>query len=198
MSNHTTKQCPVCDKEFRPLNKRKKTCSVKCGRQLAARNHTRSSEQAIEIFWSRVDRSGGDKSCWNWTASRKPAGYGHMSWNGRENGTHRISWELAHGAIPDGLFVLHACDNPRCVNPAHLFLGTHQDNVTDMMRKGRSVNLRGEQHGNCKLSDAQVAEIRRRYEAGDTSCRKLAAEFEVAPSNINKIVLGMGRQRHDD
>ena len=81
--------------------------------------------------------------CWNWTESTAPNGYGRMSYNGTTDYAHRLSWNAHFGVIPDGLHVLHRCDNPTCVNPEHLFLGTHQDNMDDMMRKGRRGNTGG-------------------------------------------------------
>lgn len=87
-----------------------------------------------ERLWARVERRGPGE-CWEWTAHRLPKGYGVF---GPGVVAHRVAWEVAHGPIPDGLHVLHTCDNPPCCNPGHLRLGTPQDNVDDMMRKGRS------------------------------------------------------------
>lgn len=95
-------------------------------------------------FWSKVDRNGPahpelGTRCWVWTASTA-AGYGNFCVRRPLNvGSHRFSWELSNGPIPEGLWVLHRCDNRRCVNPAHLFLGTAKDNVRDMIAKGRDV-----------------------------------------------------------
>lgn len=89
-----------------------------------------------ERFWSRV-RKGAEDECWEWTGPRIPTQYGTIMVNGRVERAHRASWFLAHGPVPDGMWVLHSCDNRGCVNPIHLFLGTRQDNVDDMVRKGR-------------------------------------------------------------
>lgn len=90
-------------------------------------------------FWNRLDKSGGDDSCWNWTGARLPKGYGIVGISqGKHKYTHRVAWELTNGPIPEGLWVLHRCDNPPCCNPAHLFIGNNRDNVLDMIQKGRA------------------------------------------------------------
>jgi len=97
----------------------------------------RKTRPLEERFWDKVDKSDG---CWLWTAALNPDGYGRfvvqMSPQ-KVRGAHRVAWELMNGAIPNGLSVLHQCDTPACVNPEHLFLGTQQDNVADMVAKGR-------------------------------------------------------------
>ena len=91
-----------------------------------------------ERFWSKVERSEG---CWVWTRATFPTGYGKFrSWGGRTEYAHRVAWVLAHGAIPKNGYVLHRCDNPPCVRPDHLFLGTAEDNMHDMIVKGRHRN----------------------------------------------------------
>lgn len=142
-----------------------------------------------ERFWKKVERS---DSCWEWTGARDQKGYGALVWAGRVHGSHRIAWELTNGPITDGLHVLHRCDNPPCVRPDHLFLGTHRDNMRDRDRKGRLVNLRGEQHPQARLTDAQVAEVRARRAAGATTVA-LAAEYGVGQKNISDICLGKRR-----
>ena len=103
-----------------------------------------------ERFWSKVDRRGPD-DCWLWIGGRRGNGYGMLRVGSMADGTrrrmpaHRVSWELAHGAISGGLWVLHACDTPLCCNPSHLFLGTRADNMHDAVIKGRTA--RGERHG---------------------------------------------------
>ncbi len=107
-------------------------------------------------FFKRPDRSGGRRACWPWRTASGDAvtNYGMVSVDGIAMGTHRIAWTLKNGPIPAGLYVLHKCDNPPCVNPAHLFLGTQKDNMKDMAAKGRH-NLRR------KLYDAHRAQLRK-------------------------------------
>ena len=89
----------------------------------------------VTLFWSKVERSSG---CWLWTGTKAASGgYGIFWENGNQHRAHRLSWLLTNGAIPKGMVVCHKCDNPPCVNPAHLFIGTMKDNVDDMMSKGR-------------------------------------------------------------
>lgn len=87
-----------------------------------------------ERFWSKVEKT---EACWNWVGATSRRGYGAMNIDNRTLQTHRVVYELTYGTIPAGLCVCHHCDNPRCVRPDHLFLGTHADNMHDMVRKGR-------------------------------------------------------------
>lgn len=106
-------------------------------RRAAARHAASFASGSLpERFWSRVLQKPG---CWEWTGAVNDSGYGRIAVRGRMEGAHRVSWELHHGPIPRGLWVLHCCDNPPCTNPAHLFLGTCQDNLADMRAKGRSA-----------------------------------------------------------
>lgn len=98
-----------------------------------------------ERFWKKVDRSGGPDACWTWTATRTRTGYGMFCVSLKMVSSHRVSYSLANGPIPDGLCVLHRCDNPPCVNPGHLWLGTQLQNIADRDSKGRQRTLSGDE-----------------------------------------------------
>lgn len=150
----------------------------------------------VERFWSLVKKDGPIPAhrpelgpCWPWQGRTKRK-YGVLRVGSRNATAHRRVWELARGPIPDGLEVLHHCDNPPCCNPDHLFLGTQGDNIRDMVQKGRarSGGTRGETHGMAKLTEAQVRAIRGRYAGGGETLFTLAAEFGVTFSMIGMIV----------
>jgi hypothetical protein len=129
--------------------------------------------------------------CWNWTGACTLKGYGHFQFEGRFEKVHRASFMFYVGPIPDGLQVCHKCDNPRCFNPEHLFVGTAADNIADMMRKGRhrSGAMLGEANHFSKLTTAEVEEIRaapRFYGSG----RALAEKYGVSEATICNIRAG--------
>lgn len=161
-------------------------------------------------FWEKVNKDGPTPShcpelgpCWLWTASTRDKGYGAFVYavenqvvQGR---AHRYVWERDKGHIPVGLCVLHHCDTPACVNPAHLFLGTKADNNHDMQRKGRKVvggthcgdagkYARGVHHHNAKLTEETVREMRRMYAVGGWSYGELGKVFGVNGSGVWKII----------
>ena len=138
-------------------------------------------------FWAKVKKINGE--CWEWQAAKSIKGYGRFKVNGRLLLPHRCSYELHYGEIPEGLWVLHHCDNPSCVNPEHLFLGTRSDNMIDCFRKGRWVNnvLLGEAHPDAKLTNDEVLSIRQSYKDGCKQ-KELALSFGVGRQCISKIV----------
>lgn len=139
-----------------------------------------------ERLMSKVDKSSG---CWNWTAGKDSYGYGQMRVNGRKRLVHRISYEENTGPIPPRLCVLHRCDNPACINPEHLFLGTHRENMDDMLAKGRQARTsqKGVLHGHAKLTEADVLAIR---VASGISQAALALQYGMGRSQISNIRLG--------
>ena len=133
--------------------------------------------------------------CWPWIGCIGTGGYGRFGMHRTSWRAHRVAWELTNGPIPDGLCVLHHCDNPPCVNPAHLFLGTDADNVADMVAKGRQSAAPGERNGYAKLTADQVREIYARYHAGGILQRELADEYGINQTNVSSITRGK-RWRH--
>ena len=152
-----------------------------------------TAETQVSAFWSKVDCTAGLFKCWLWTAGGIKGGYGMMTWNGKLILAHRISYELANGPFPKELCVCHSCDNPPCVNPAHLFLGTNQDNVDDKNRKGRGVYLTGEKHGSCKYSDTLIAEVRFQHEQG-MGPMELVRKYGISHTHICRILANKQRR----
>jgi len=143
----------------------------------------------MKRFWSKVAVAGADE-CWEWRASRDANGYGLfcLSGGGRVR-AHRFSWEMANCEIPEGLIILHRCDNPPCVNPAHLRLGTQADNVADMVAKGRQKPPpapREELHWSATLTAAQAVAIYRRAASREPH-RGIARDFGVSPTTVARI-----------
>ena len=118
-------------------------------------------------FWSKVNK-GTEDECWEWQAGKNNKGYGAFKFGGSTIGAHRFSYLLARGSIPVGMQVCHHCDNPGCVNPKHLFVGTQSDNQQDSVAKGRDNPPWGEKCGKAKLCNGDVYEIRRLYSLGVT------------------------------
>jgi len=127
-----------------------------------------------------------ETDCWEWTDYLNPDGYGRLQINKTSIGAHRVAYELFIGPIPDGLFVLHSCDNPPCVNPLHLFLGTTQDNTQDKINKNRQQ--KGEADRYSKLTEQEVLEIRARYTTGGITHKQLADNYNVTPGTIYFVV----------
>lgn len=182
-------------------------CSVeKCGRDVVARvmchmhykkvlrggiatidNRSANKKDALTRFLTKF-RIAPDTGCWEWIGS-KFGGYG-MVWieEGRNIGAHRFSWEAFKGPIPEGMFVCHHCDNRKCVNPNHLFLGTHADNMADMDKKNRRGTLRGNACPWKKLSSNAVATIKDLLLKKAASRKVLAEQYGVSESTIYDIV----------
>jgi hypothetical protein len=149
-----------------------------------------TSEQRFSASWE-MDKNG----CWNWLGSLSPSGYGRITAMGKKLRAHRYSWMLtSEHDIPAGMVVCHSCDNRKCVNPDHLFLGTVADNVADCVSKGRHARgeklshprAAGEKNGNSRLTVRQVNAIR----ADERSQRKIATRFGVSQPLISKIKRG--------
>lgn len=172
--------CAACGASYARIAPSNRYCSIACR------------------FAAKVDKSVAD-GCWTWTGTpRSEFGYGgfHVSAERGDQYAHRVAWELAHGPIPDGLSVLHRCDNPPCVKTApdalfpdgHLFLGTLQDNADDMVAKGRGNQPRGEQHGRTPFTNEDIVDIRRLWGSGVSTIQEIADARGVANYSIYQIV----------
>lgn len=139
-----------------------------------------------ERFWSRVDQAG-PNGCWVWTGTKRSKGYG-VIYSGRQFRAHRLSYEWAFGSIPNGMEVCHTCDNPSCVNPGHLFVGTMADNQADKVAKGRQQ--RGETHYFALLTEADVLAIRWLRKNRWGSAKEIAAWFGVSHWTIYSVARG--------
>lgn len=172
------KTCGNCGIELGPRGVKfcSRTCSNRANVAAAREKNTRPME---ERFWAKVRKSEG---CWEWTGTLHPkTRYGAILMpNGKKEPAHRMSYRLAHGEIPKGQKVLHRCDNPPCVNPDHLFLGTQQDNVRDCVQKGRNTS---------KLSRQQVEAMLKERMQGARIC-DLAIRYGVKWCQVWKIVNG--------
>ncbi len=127
-------------------------------------------------------------TCWNWTGGINHKGYGLFSIKHKMFLVHRVSFKLFKGEIPLKMQVNHSCDNPICINPKHLWLGTQQDNVNDMIKKGRARYAQGENVNTAKLRDFEVRKIRSLYSTGEFTYKELALKFDVEKSNIGMII----------
>jgi hypothetical protein len=130
--------------------------------------------------------------CWNWTAGKDKNGYGQIKINRKQFRAHRVMYEAVKGSIPKGLVVMHSCDNPSCVNPDHLQIGTNKDNSQDMIKKGRKhlifggENQRGEKNGRALITEDDVREIRKRHANGERQV-DIAIDYGLTQIGVSKI-----------
>lgn len=143
-------------------------------------------------FWSKVER-GAQHQCWNWTGARR-RGYGLFNRAGRMVSAHRFAWELINGSLPDGAILMHSCDNRGCVNPAHLTIGTHLNNVHDMIVKGRD-RCTGDRHSRRKLSRHDVQGMLLLRATTTLSLADIARLHGVARSRASDVIHGKGWRR---
>lgn len=196
------KTCEVCGCTFLPSYRvarrywaTRRFCSELCRDQaLRGQPHPSRGRERVglaERFWSKVDRRG-DAECWPWRGATTDAafGYGYLGVTRGQSQlrAHRVSWELHFGPVPAGLVVCHHCDNPPCVNPAHLFIGDRADNNRDRGQKGRGGNLRGERGGNARLTTDQVRTIRHLVSEGSRMHRDIASDFGISATTMSRIV----------
>jgi hypothetical protein len=171
-------------------------CACGCGQQTTVWRgvprrfiHGHNAQQDLTTrFWSKVVK---DDGCWEWQGTRNSNGYGMIGVDHQSRYTHRVSWELANGSIPDGLEICHRCDNRRCVRPDHLFLGTRRDNVRDMWAKGRGNPRapRGAAHHEAKVTPQMSADILALYERGWT-VSALARQYDIDRHTVRRVLQG--------
>lgn len=133
-------------------------------------------------FWNKVKKT---RACWFWIGFRSPKGYGILSNEGKLQRAHRVSWVIHNGTIPKNILVCHSCDNPSCVNPNHLWLGTTQENTADRNAKGRQDHPTGIKHPMSKLTEENVREIRNLK--GKIVQKEIARKFNVSEATISQI-----------
>ena len=204
----TNKICIVCgmnyskrDKDSRIQWNARKFCSRIC-KNVAQKGSLRSEEtkkkmsiagkNSPEDVWKQIDKHSECIwfmwTCWEWVGGLNSTGYGVMGIDYKKYLAHRIVYKEIYGEIMNGLFVLHKCNNPKCCNPNHLYLGTQTDNVEQMFKEGRANTACGERTGAAKLTEKDVLEIRRLYLTGDYSQRDLGKMFEVDHKVICNII----------
>ena len=194
-----SKLCAICGMSFNEnqslahaARKAQVCCSRECGRQNKRKNWQKR-------FWSRVEKST-DTDCWFWVGAVQSNGYGHFPAKdalGNHAGAHRVSYFIASGKDPGSMHVLHRCDTPLCVNPAHLFLGTNSDNVADKVGKGRARGVAGEKHPNATISEAIVKEARRMSRCG-LQPKKIATLLHVSVPAIRAAVANKSWRHVDE
>lgn len=160
-------------------------CSSKC----------KNSDPIDVRFWKKVERK--ESGCWEWQGGclRPPnMPYGRFKYKGKEDKAHRISWLITFGSIPSGKWVLHKCDNPKCVSIFHLFTGTPKENTHDAIKKGRrkypgpTIPLRGTESPISKLNDDKVRQIRAMYKPGEFGKWRIAKIFGVSKPAISAVI----------
>jgi hypothetical protein len=139
-----------------------------------------------ERYWSKVDKGNTDE-CWEWQASTNRHGYGWFFVDGEPKLAHRVIAD-AKGMDTDGELVLHHCDNPSCVNPNHLYIGTQADNMRDRAERSDYSGQHGEEHGMAKLTEDEVKEIRERYNSENITQVELGEEYGIGQTQVSNIV----------
>lgn len=148
------------------------------------RTHQPITESVAAAFYARVQRT---ESCWTWTGKTDKSGYGVFYKDGGDFRAHRVAYAIGNGVGPGTMFVCHRCDNPRCVRPDHLFLGSNRENTADRHAKGRSA--KGSSSGAAKLTESDVAAIRAALRGGAKQV-DMAIRFGITQANVSEIARG--------
>jgi len=143
-------------------------------------------EPVEQKFWHYV-KTGAEKECWEWLGYKDKDGYGKMRTGNTNQAAHRISWQIHNGEIPTGQMVLHKCNNPSCINPSHLYLGDHLQNMQDRLNSGHYP--KNEDHPNVKFPDDIVEQIRK----SNKTYKELSQQFNISASQISNIKRGVQR-----
>lgn len=179
--------CEWCGSTFHrtPLARRKpRLCSKACADAAKVGVSTRGTVE--DRFWSRVDRSGGSNACWPWSGSHHPAGYGRLYWRGKMRPATHVALFLGRGIEVGSRLARHRCDNPPCVNPAHLMVGDDADNRRDSVERGRAPL--GERIGSSRLDDEAIRRIRRLASAGH-SHREIGEMVGCHQTTVTRVLL---------
>ena len=128
-----------------------------------------------------------ESGCRLWDLSVDKTGYGKIKMKGKHLQAHRVAWEAYRGPIPEGKLICHKCDVPSCINPNHLYVGTFTDNNRDTIARGKGYQVRGTDHGQCKLTEEQVYEIRDLSEAGVLSQREIGTIYNISRRHIYNL-----------
>ena len=175
--------CITCCAHFHPWQGRESSSPV-CSRSCNGLYHSQTyTVPVIDRFWKNVQKT---ETCWLWIGPKSDSGYGILSIDGRSERAHRFAYETFNGRIPHGEFVCHSCDNPACVNPSHLWVGSHSENMRDMVAKNRhrkTPNLYGELHPLSKLTADDARKIREDSRAA----KYVANDYGVSPTLIRRV-----------
>lgn len=202
--------CIICEKEMPVIDGRSKTkkyCSRECLCAMRRAKHIPKPKIDYSIpledrIYKRVLVT--EAGCWEWQGAKNNKGYGQVGYQGKIILAHRASWKVTHGSFPDGMLVRHQCDNPPCINPGHLEVGTYKDNMQDAIKRNRFVV--GENHQRCVVSDEAVRIIRSEYRVFTTpglrgrqsNKKELAQRFGVSEGHIKEIIAGRERKYVSD
>lgn len=186
-----SRRCRICDKHFLTTAYRLSVGrGLFCSRSCSDKGRERKKPKSVRDRYYSMISTRHDSECWRWLHAKNEGGYGLIQIGRTSRFAHRVSWILHRGRIPEGMCVLHRCDNPECTNPKHLFLGTHADNMRDMKEKGRGRSAIGEESSAAKLTEKMVKEIRAKRQEHGRKYKHLAKEYGVSDVAIRAVCIG--------